>query len=108
MSVDYDFYSVNFGGKMSESVISPYLIKAGDILISSVCCEDISGTQTDEFKRAVCIQAEYMAEGRGGDFSAKLGDFSVSGNDSGGKIICNEAMAILINNGMFFRGGVTI
>jgi hypothetical protein len=109
MSVDYKYYNEIFGGEMSETVISSYLGRAEDTLKACVCCDDTAQLQTDDFKRAVCIQAEAMLSENGGIRSARLGDFSLTASDNAGTgTVCSAAEAVLINSGLYFRGGVCL
>ena len=102
---DYDFYRAVFCGEADEDIIMPFIRAAGDIIDGAVLNDYFSREQQSELFRAVCAQAEFMADNEGFS-SVKLGDFSAEYKDN--PDVCPRAAAILERTGLLFRGGVML
>lgn len=102
---DYDFYRVVFCGEADEDIIMPFIRTAGDIIGGAVLNDYFSREEQSELFRAVCAQAEYMADNEGFS-SVKLGDFSAEYPNT--PAVCPRAAAILEGAGLLFRGGVML
>ncbi|MCI7768411.1 MAG: hypothetical protein MSJ26_10610 [Oscillospiraceae bacterium] len=102
---DYEFYRVVFCGSEEEDIIMPFIRAAGDILRGQLTTDVLSESDETELFRAVCAQADHMAENEGLS-SVKLGDFSAAFSRT--SVICPRAMAIIEAAGLIFRGGITI
>lgn len=100
---DYEFYRTVFCGSEDEDIIMPLIRGAGDILYGAVQNDIFSREEQCGFFRAVCAQAEYMAEHEGFS-SVKIGDFSAQYGRT--DAICPRAAAILERVGLLFRGNI--
>lgn len=107
--IDIAYYSDVFGGSFGEDIISPLLSEARERICGRICAVSLTEGQREGFMRAVCVQAEYMAQtGRfsveKGASSIRLGDFSMSESGGTAKLTCAAAEDILENCGLLYRG----